>query len=133
MSKLPQPVQALLAARARAERGISWAPLGGGFALPHFSTHVTVGRDSGLVALILLRDGLVLPEAPVDQVPVTRLLFFVPPSPRAHLDVLGRLARVIAKGHLRELLEAGAADEEILRAIAAADVAPAPGTEREPS
>lgn len=122
MTKVPGPVRALLVERLRAKGGISWAPAGGGFALPHFSTHVTVGRDSGVLALLLLRDPLPLTEPPMDGVPVTRLLFFVPPSPRAHLDILGRLARVLADPSLGNLIASGAGDEEIFRAIATAEL-----------
>ena len=114
-------IHALLARRLRAERGVSWAPAGGGFALPHFSAGVTLGRDAGAVALVLAREGLALPVRPPDAVAVTRLLFFVPPSPRAHLDTLGRLARLLTQGPLRALIERGAGDEEILRAVAAGD------------
>lgn len=121
LSKVPQPVRALLAQRLRAKGGINWAPIGGGFALPHFSTRVTLGRDAGVVALLLLRDALPLTEPSADGVPVTRLFFFIPPSPRAHLDTLARLSRAIAHGPLRGLVERRAPDEELFQALAAAD------------
>lgn len=135
MEAVPASVRALLDARLRARNGISWAPVGGGFALPHFTSQVSVGRESGRVALVLLRDPLQLPEPPVDGVPVTRLLFFVPPSPRAHLDTLGRLARALSKPSLREALASGAGDEELLRAVAAADAPspPSPGSRNDGS
>jgi nitrogen PTS system EIIA component len=95
--------------------------VGGGFALPHFSTRVTLGRNAGVIALLLLREGLPLSEPPPDSTPVTRLFFFIPPSPRAHLDTLARLSRAVAQGPLRSLAERGAADEELLQALAAAD------------
>jgi len=119
------PVRQLLAQRLRAPGGITWAPVGAGFALPHTSTRVALGRDSGTVALVLLREALPLAEAPVDPVPVTRLLFFIAPSPRAHLDLLGRLSRLLASGALPDLLGRGAADGEILQAVAAFDAAAA--------
>jgi nitrogen PTS system EIIA component len=115
------PVRQLLAQRLRAPGGVTIAPIGGGFALPHPSTRITLGRDAGTVALLLLRDAIPLPEAPADGVPVTRLFFFVAPSPRAHLDLLGRLSRNLASGPLRELLLKGAKDEEIFQAIDAID------------
>lgn len=121
MSRVPEPLRALLVERIRTKRGISWAPAGDGFALPHFATQVSVGRDSGAVALILLREPLPLPEPPVDSVPVTRLLFFVPPSPRAHLDLLGRLARLLTEGSLSERIARRGADEEIFRVVAEVD------------
>jgi PTS system nitrogen regulatory IIA component len=77
------------------------------------------------VALLFLRDALALPEAPADGVPVTRLFFFIAPSPRAHLDLLGRLSRSLACGPLRELLEKAAKDEEIFQTIDAVDAASA--------
>ena len=121
LSAVPGPVRALLAQRLRAKGGINWAPVGGGFALPHFSTRVTLGRDAGVVALLCLREALMLTEPPLDGMPVTRLFFFIPPSPRAHLDTLARLSRAIAHGPLRGLVERSAPDEEVFLALAAAD------------
>jgi nitrogen PTS system EIIA component len=117
---VPEPVRALLGQRLRAKGGINWAPVGRGFALPHFSTRVTLGRDAGVIALLFLREQLPLAEPP-DGVPVTRLFFFVPPSPRAHLDTLARLSKVIAQGPLRALVERGAPEQELFQALAAAD------------
>ena len=90
------PVREMLAQRFRATGGVTMAPIGGGFALPHPSTRVTLGRDSGTMALILLRDPLPPQELRVDEVPVTRLLFFIAPSPRAHLDMVGRISRLLS-------------------------------------
>jgi PTS system nitrogen regulatory IIA component len=74
--------------------------------------------------LLLLREPLTLPEPPPDDVPVTRLFFFIAPSPRAHLDLLGRLSRLLSsRGVLRELVLQGAPDEEIFKAIAAGEAA----------
>ena len=89
--------------------------------MPHFSTRVTLGRGAGVITLLLLREALPLAEPPPDGVPVTRLFFFVPPSPRAHLDTLARLSRAVARGPLRGLVERGAPDDEILQALAAVD------------
>ena len=114
-------MRVLLAQRLQAPGGIAFAPIGGGFALPHPSTRVTLGRESGVVALLLLREALVIDEPVPDQAPVTRLIFFIAPSPRAHLDILGKLSRLLVRGPVRELLVRGAPDEEIFGAIAAAD------------
>jgi len=121
LSSIPQPVRALLAQRLRAKGGVNWAPIGGGFALPHFSTRVTLGRNSGVITLLLLRDTLTLAEPPADGAPVTRLFFFIPPSPRAHLDTLARLSKAIAQGPLRDMVERSTSDEELVRTFAAAD------------
>jgi PTS system nitrogen regulatory IIA component len=118
---VPQAVRALLGQRLRAKGGINWAPVGCGFALPHFSTRVTLGRDAGVVALLCLREALTLTEPPLDGVAVTRLFFFIPPSPRAHLDTLARLSRAVTQGPLRGLVERSAPDEEVFLALAAAD------------
>ena len=107
------------------------APIGGGFALPHPSTRITLGRDSGTVAILLLRDALAGEGPAPDGVPVTRLIFFIAPSPRAHLDLLGRLSRLLKGGPLRDLLAKGAKDEEIFAAIAAADKLTANGSNPE--
>ena len=117
------PVRQLLAQRLRAKGGVTWAPVGGGFALPHPAARIALGREGGTVALVFLRDSLPLDEPPPDGEPVTRLLFFIAPSPRAHLDLLGRLSRLLTRGPLRELLARGAADEEIFKTVVAADAA----------
>ena len=119
------PVRQLLGQRVRAAGGVTMAPIGGGFALPHPSARITLGRDSGTVALLLLRDDLPLPEPPVDGLPVRRLFFFIAPSPRAHLDLLARLSRGLGCGPLRELVEKHAPDAEIFQAVDAMDAAPA--------
>lgn len=121
LPSVPPAVRALLGQRLRTPGGINWAPVGRGFALPHFSTRVSLGREAGVVALLLLRDSLPLAEAAPDGVPITRLFFFIPPSPRAHLDTLARLSRVIARGSLAGLVERGATDEELIEALAVAD------------
>lgn len=117
------PIRQLLTQRLRAAGGVTFAPVGGGFALPHPSARVALGRESGTVALLLLRDPLVLAEPCPDAVPVTRLVFFIAPSPRAHLDLLGRLSRILVRGPLRALIERAAPDEEILQVVTAADEA----------
>ncbi len=114
-------IRQLLAQRLPAGNSVSFAPIGGGFAMPHLSTRVSLGRDSGTIALLLLRDPLVVKEPVPDELPITRLFFFVAPSPRAHLDLLGRLCRLLARGPLRELVLQAAPDEEILRAVDSAD------------
>jgi PTS system nitrogen regulatory IIA component len=74
-----------------------------------------------LIAILLLRDPLPLTEAPADDVPVTRLLFFIAPSPRAHLEMLAQLSAALTRGPLRGLLLQGAPDADIVRAMAAAE------------
>jgi len=117
------PVRQMLARRLRAKGGLTIAPTGHGYAVPHPTTRIALGRDSGIVALLLLRDPLAFDEPKADDVPVTRLVFFIAPSARAHLDLLARLSRLISRGPLRGLIERGARDEEIL--AAAADAVPA--------
>jgi nitrogen PTS system EIIA component len=119
------PVRQLLRQRLRAKGGVTMAPIGGGFALPHPSARITLGRDSGTVALLILREVLPLAEAPVDGLPVGRMFFFIAPSPRAHLDLLGRLSRCLARGSLRELIVNSAKDEEIFQAVDAVDASSA--------
>jgi PTS system nitrogen regulatory IIA component len=120
------PLRQFLSQRLCAKGGVNIAPVGGGFALPHPSARIALGRDSGTVALLLLRDALELTEPQADAVPITRLFFFIAPTPRAHLDILGRLSRSLVRGPLREVVVRGGADEEIFAAAAAADRA-APG------
>lgn len=124
VSALPRttpPVRQLLAQRLRAPGGVTAAPVGGGFAVPHPSARVALGRDAGTIALLFLREGMLLSEPPADGIAVTRLFFFIAPSPRAHLDLLGRLSRLLSRGPVRDLLMAGATDDEIFRAVASLD------------
>lgn len=116
-------IRHLLAQRMKTKGGVTVAPIGGGFALPHPTARVTLGRDSGTVALLLLRDGLVLEEPTADRVPVTRLFFFVAPSPRMHLNLLARLSRDLTSGPLRERVTLSAPDEEIFKAVEECDAA----------
>lgn len=117
------PVQKMLGQRVRTDGGVTLSPIGGGFALPHPATRITLSRDAGTVALLMLREALPVAEPPPDGEPVTRLFFFIAPSPRAHLDLLGRLSRSLISGPLRELIINQAADAEIFAAVAAADTA----------
>jgi PTS system nitrogen regulatory IIA component len=112
------PVRQLLSQRLRAKGGITWAPIGNGFALPHPSARIALGRNAGTLALLMLREEF---HPPGEDVGIARMFFFIAPSPRAHLDLLGRLSRLLAAGPLRELVIGGAKDEEIFLALAATD------------
>ncbi len=125
------PVRQLLGQRVRAKDGFNLAPIGGGFALPHPSSRVTVGRDSGAVALLLLRDGLPPGENAPDAQRINRLLFFIAPSPRLHLDLLARLSRSLLREPLRERILKAAPDAEILEAVDALDASFAVGSKPE--
>jgi nitrogen PTS system EIIA component len=111
-------VRRILSQRLHAPGGVTWAPVGGGLALPHLRAHVALGRDSGLLAILLLRDALPLAEPAPDGVPATRLLFFIAPSPRAHLDLLAQLSMALKRGPLRERLLKAAPDTELFAALA---------------
>lgn len=111
--------------RILADGGLTIAPVGHGFALPHPSARIALGRSAGAIALLLLREPLAAPDGPPDAVPITRLVFFLAPTPRAHLDILGRLSRLLARDSARELMLRPASDDEILGAFAEADAAPA--------
>jgi PTS system nitrogen regulatory IIA component len=116
-------IRQLLGQRMNAKGGVTVAPIGGGFALPHPSARITLGRDSGTVALLFLREPLFLEEPPADHVPVTRLFFLVAPSPRAHLSLLARLSRDLTSGQLRERVTVSAPDEDIFKAVETSDAA----------
>lgn len=122
VAKLPgatPPVRQMLQQRLRAPDGISWALVGGGLALPHLRTPIALGRDAGIFAIVLLRDALAVNEPAPDEQPVTRLLFFVAPSPRAHLEILAQLSAALTRGNLRGRIAGNAADDEIFAAVAA--------------
>jgi PTS system nitrogen regulatory IIA component len=114
-------IRQLLIQRLSTKDGLAYAPIGDGFALPHLSTRVTLGRESGTIALFLLREPLTLTGPMPDSVPITRLFFFVAPSPRAHLDLVGRLCRLLKLESTLQLILRGASDREIFRAVAEAD------------
>ena len=115
------PIVEMLTRRLRAKDGITWAPIGHGFALPHPGARIALGRASGTLALLLLVEPMPLPGPPTDEVPVTRMFFFVAPSPRAHLDLLARLGRALSDPGFRDLLIRGADDGAIFGAISATE------------
>jgi PTS system nitrogen regulatory IIA component len=119
------PVRKILVQRLRSKDGVNIAPIGHGLAVPHLSARVALGRDCATLALIFLREPLALLLEPPDGAPVTRLFFFIAPSARAHLDMLGRICRALDHGPLREAVVGAASDEEILRALAEVDKAAA--------
>jgi PTS system nitrogen regulatory IIA component len=125
VAKLPgatPPVRQMLQQRLRAPNGISWALVGGGLALPHLRTPIALGRDAGIFAIVLLRDVLAVNEPAPDDQPITRLLFFIAPSPRAHLEMLAQLSTALSRGNLRQLVNDGAPDDELFATVAAAEV-----------
>jgi PTS system nitrogen regulatory IIA component len=124
VAKIPgttPPVRQLLQQRLRASNGLSWALVGGGLALPHPRTPIALGRDAGIFAIVLLRDALAINEPAPDEQPITRLLFFVAPSPRAHLEMLAQLSTALSRGKLRKPIIDGVPDDEIFAAVAAAE------------
>jgi len=80
----------------------------------------------------LLRDPLTLTEPAPDAVPITRLLFFVAPSPRAHLELLSLLSSALLRGGLQPPVLAGAGDDEIFAALIAAETNAARGKDPQP-
>jgi PTS system nitrogen regulatory IIA component len=114
-------IRQLLVQRLRSPQGITWAPVGRGLALPHLRAPVALGPQSGALAFLFLREPWPLSEPPPDAEPICRLLFFIAPSPRAHLEMLGLLSTALSRGNLRSLVQAGAPDEEICAVLRAAD------------
>jgi len=120
----------LLAQRLRATRALNWAAVGEGLAMPHLRLPVALGRDAGVLAILLLREPAPLPEPPPDGVPVRSLLFFVAPSPRAHLEMVGLLSAHLVRGRLKSLLAAAAPDESLFAALAQPPEPPSPMSTR---
>jgi PTS system nitrogen regulatory IIA component len=116
-------VRRLLVQRLREPNGLNWAPVGGGLALPHLRAPAALGR--GVIALLFLRDPLPMETRALDNQPVTRLLFFLAPSPRMHLEMLGRLGTALTAGVFRSRILDAAPDAEILAGLAQADAAAA--------
>lgn len=112
-------VRELLGQRIRSRDGVTWAPVGGGFALPHLRAPVALGREAGTLALLMLSDALLVKEPPPDNLTITRLWFFIAPSPRAHLEMLAQLSVALTRGRLRQLALDAVPDEQIFAALAA--------------
>jgi len=117
------PIRQMLQKRLHAPNGISWALVGGGLALPHLRTPVALGREAGILAIVLLRDALAVSEPAPDDEPITRLVFFIAPSPRAHLEILAQLSTALARGRLHQLIQDGVPDDELFTAVAEAETA----------
>lgn len=112
-------IRQLLVQRLRSPAGVTWAPIGGGLALPHLRTPVALGRDAAVLALLMLCEPFPLGESPPDDAPIKRMLFFIAPSPRVHLEMLARLSKALTRGGLRQLILESAPDDQILAALAA--------------
>lgn len=124
--------RAWLGQQLRHPQGLNWAPVGHGHALPHFRQRLALGPDSGAVALLRLQAPGVLPVAPPDPQPVRVLWFFVPPHPRVHLELLGRLSRAVSRPELRAAVERADSDAEILRAVEAVETGGPPAAAAPP-
>jgi nitrogen PTS system EIIA component len=123
MKMVTPPILGLLGRRVREKGGVTMAPVGMGFALPHPRERLALGRDSGTIALLFLNDALKLDEPAVDDFPVRKLFFFISPSPRAHFDILASLSRGLRGGVLRTPVDDCAPDEKIFGAFDAMDKA----------
>ena len=124
-------VQHLLVQRLHETGGLNWAPIGGGLALPHLRAPAALGH--GVLALLILRDSLATDPPAPDGKPVTRALFFMAPSPRTHLELLGRLSTALTSGSLHSLVFDAAPDVAIYAALAAADAASVEGEPKGPA
>jgi nitrogen PTS system EIIA component len=118
------PVRAMLGQRLHATEGVSWAPIGNALALPHLRSPVALGHGSGIMALLFLRDALPQAGLGPDGSQVRRLLFFVAPSPRAHLDWLGQISTALQRGNLLHAILDEAPDERIFAALDEVEAAP---------
>jgi PTS system nitrogen regulatory IIA component len=120
---LAPAVKQHLAKGLRAPRGITWAPVGQGWAIPHPGQRISLGRAAGTLGVIYLNRALDQAGPSPDGEPITRLLFFIAPSPRAHLDLLGRISRLLAREQPAALFSGTAGEDEIRAALAASDAA----------
>lgn len=112
---LPAPVRDLLCLRVASPNGVVLAPVGSGYALPHPGMRVALGDQSALAALVFLASPLPETKTP-DNVPISRLIFFISPTPRLHVNMLGLLARRIASKAM-DRLDPSMDDETILRIV----------------
>jgi PTS system nitrogen regulatory IIA component len=114
---VPPAIMNLILQRIAAPGGITAAPVGEGFALPHPAMRVALGEANALTALIQLSAPWQGVQAP-DKIPVTRLLFFLSSTPRLHVNMLGLLARAITSGRLAQAMDQEANDEAMLKIFA---------------
>jgi nitrogen PTS system EIIA component len=114
-------IRRMLGQRARSPGGITWAPVGHGIALPHLRSHVALGREAALLAMLFLSGPLGDNDKPPDGVGITRLLFFIAPSPRAHLELLARLSSVLRNTETRKLVLEAAPDQTLISALKQSD------------
>ncbi len=98
---------------------LHWAPLGEGLAMPHLRLPPGCGNDTGLFALLLLGNPMPLPVPTPEDLPVSQLLFFVSPSAKNHIQIVSQISSHLIYGPFKKLLTTGAADKEILSALAA--------------
>lgn len=125
LARLPSTTPAIrqvLIQRVGAPKAVTWAPVGDGWALPHLRSHIALGGEAGLAALLTLKAALSLPEPPPDDMPVTRLIFFLAPTPRAHLEVLARLSGLLARGDFKRSVAQAAPDDVLYAAVSAGTV-----------
>ena len=119
---LSTAIRQLLKNQIHSPDRLIWAPAGHGYAMPHLKARVALGRNAGIVALVLLKEPLQMDGSPVDDIPVRRLLFFIPPSPREHLDLLARLAHLARCEAFAHCLETKPDDEKIYQAAGASEL-----------
>jgi PTS system nitrogen regulatory IIA component len=124
-------IRKMLGQRARSPGGITWAPVGHGIALPHLRSHVALGRDAGLLAVLFLSGALEGNEKGPDGIAITRLLFFIAPSPRAHLELLARLSSLLRDPETRRLVLEAAPDAQLFWAMKNSDEKAAASIPRE--
>jgi PTS system nitrogen regulatory IIA component len=127
MSGVSPDIRRMLAKRVGITEGITWAPVGEGLAFPHLRSHVALGRGTGVLAMVFLSGPLAGAETRPDDAPITRLLFFIAPSPRTHLELLARLSSALRDPALRKLVMEAAPDEELMAVLKRLDEAAARG------
>jgi len=76
-----------------------------------------------LLASVFLSGPLGGTEKPPDGVAITRLLFFIAPSPRTHLELLARLSSALRDAEMRRLVMEAAPDEALMAAMRRLDAA----------
>ncbi|MGA7616493.1 MAG: PTS sugar transporter subunit IIA [Thermoanaerobaculia bacterium] len=98
-----------------ARETLGTTPVGEGIAIPHVRHPIVLAPGEAIAALVLLDHPLAL-RGP-DGVAVDTLFFLVSPTVHAHLATLARLAYLLRKPELKQLLRRRAPDSEILAAM----------------
>jgi len=108
---------------ARPDAGVP--SIGDGIGIPHVRSPIVLDVSSPMIALFFLAEPV--PFAVAGGTPLHTLFWVVSPTPRAHLNLLSRLASALHDPGFRAAIGKRGSEEEILAEARRADTAPPVG------